>query len=313
MADDPADLLARARAGRPVGAGPAPHARRAGRPRRRGRSVASPTRPAARPTPSASPGRPARASPRSRTPCSARSAGDDVAVAVLAIDPSSPFSGGAILGDRVRMGDHATDDGVFIRSMATRGHLGGLSLATMEAVRVLDAAGWPWVLIETVGVGPGRGGGGRRRRHHRRGREPGLGRRRAGQQGRPARDRRRLRDQQGRPARRRGHPPRPRAHARPHRRRLGGGRPCSRRRPPRAMASPSCGRRSVGTARTSRPPASSSRGAPLASGTSWSASSPRSCTSERWSAGGPELDDLAGAVARRTIDPWSAAEQLLQE
>jgi LAO/AO transport system kinase len=74
-------------------------------------------------------------------------------VAVLAVDPSSPFSGGAILGDRVRMGDHATDEGVFIRSMATRGHLGGLSLATMDAVRALDAAGWPWVVIETVGVG----------------------------------------------------------------------------------------------------------------------------------------------------------------
>jgi len=72
---------------------------------------------------------------------------------VLAIDPSSPFSGGAILGDRVRMQDHATDPGVFIRSMATRGHLGGLSLATPQAVRVLDAAGKPWVLIETVGVG----------------------------------------------------------------------------------------------------------------------------------------------------------------
>jgi LAO/AO transport system kinase len=78
---------------------------------------------------------------------------DDVEVGVLAIDPSSPFSGGAILGDRVRMQDHATDPGVFIRSMATRGHLGGLSLATPQAVRVLDAAGKPWVLIETVGVG----------------------------------------------------------------------------------------------------------------------------------------------------------------
>ncbi len=74
-------------------------------------------------------------------------------VAVLAIDPSSPFTGGAILGDRVRMQDHATDEGVFIRSMATRGHLGGLSLAAPEAVRVLHACGWPWVLIETVGVG----------------------------------------------------------------------------------------------------------------------------------------------------------------
>jgi LAO/AO transport system kinase len=78
---------------------------------------------------------------------------DEVEVGVLAIDPSSPFSGGAILGDRVRMQDHATDPGVFIRSMATRGHLGGLSLATPQAVRVLDAAGKPWVLIETVGVG----------------------------------------------------------------------------------------------------------------------------------------------------------------
>ncbi|MEK7292779.1 MAG: methylmalonyl Co-A mutase-associated GTPase MeaB [Actinomycetota bacterium] len=74
-------------------------------------------------------------------------------VAVLAIDPSSPFTGGAILGDRVRMQDHATDAGVFIRSMATRGHLGGLSLATSEAMRLLDAVKYPWVLVETVGVG----------------------------------------------------------------------------------------------------------------------------------------------------------------
>ncbi|MGD9704959.1 MAG: methylmalonyl Co-A mutase-associated GTPase MeaB [Acidimicrobiia bacterium] len=76
-----------------------------------------------------------------------------IEVAVLAIDPSSPFSGGAILGDRVRMQDHATDPGVFIRSMATRGHLGGLSLATPEAIRLLDAVGRQWVLVETVGVG----------------------------------------------------------------------------------------------------------------------------------------------------------------
>src|SRR3954464_12638610 len=74
-------------------------------------------------------------------------------VAVLAIDPSSPFTGGAILGDRVRMQDHATDPGVFIRSMATRGHLGGLSLSAPEAIRLLDAIGREWVLVETVGVG----------------------------------------------------------------------------------------------------------------------------------------------------------------
>jgi len=74
-------------------------------------------------------------------------------VGVLAIDPSSPFSGGALLGDRVRMQAHATDPGVFIRSMATRGHLGGLSLATFEAMHVLEAAGFDVTLVETVGVG----------------------------------------------------------------------------------------------------------------------------------------------------------------
>jgi LAO/AO transport system kinase len=74
-------------------------------------------------------------------------------VGVLAVDPSSPFSGGALLGDRVRMQEHATDRGVFIRSMASRGHLGGLSWSTPQALRVLDAAGCDVVLIETVGVG----------------------------------------------------------------------------------------------------------------------------------------------------------------
>ena len=74
-------------------------------------------------------------------------------VSVLAIDPSSPFTGGAILGDRIRMQDHATDPSVYIRSMATRGHLGGLALAVPEAVRALGAAGMPIVLVETVGVG----------------------------------------------------------------------------------------------------------------------------------------------------------------
>jgi len=74
-------------------------------------------------------------------------------VGVLAVDPSSPFSGGALLGDRVRMQQHATDEGVFIRSMASRGHLGGLAAATPQAVRVLDSAGFDIILIETVGVG----------------------------------------------------------------------------------------------------------------------------------------------------------------
>ena len=82
---------------------------------------------------------------------SARAAGKRVAV--LAIDPTSPYTGGALLGDRVRMQEHATDPDVFIRSMATRGHLGGMALAAPEAVRILDAAGYDLVIVETVGVG----------------------------------------------------------------------------------------------------------------------------------------------------------------
>lgn len=74
-------------------------------------------------------------------------------VAVLAVDPSSPFSGGALLGDRIRMQQHSLDSSVFIRSMASRGHLGGLSAAAPQAVRVLDAAGFDLVIVETVGVG----------------------------------------------------------------------------------------------------------------------------------------------------------------
>ncbi|MBO9519993.1 MAG: methylmalonyl Co-A mutase-associated GTPase MeaB [Nocardioidaceae bacterium] len=74
-------------------------------------------------------------------------------VGVLAVDPSSPFSGGALLGDRIRMQDHALDPEVYIRSMASRGHLGGLSWAAPQALRVLDAAGCDVILVETVGVG----------------------------------------------------------------------------------------------------------------------------------------------------------------
>jgi LAO/AO transport system kinase len=78
---------------------------------------------------------------------------DGQRVGVLAVDPSSPFSGGALLGDRVRMQEHTTDDGVYIRSMGSRGHLGGLAWATPQALRVLDGAGCDVVLVETVGVG----------------------------------------------------------------------------------------------------------------------------------------------------------------
>ena len=138
-------------------------------------------------------------------------------VGVLAVDPSSPFSGGALLGDRVRMQDHATDSGVFIRSMATRGHLGGLSAAAPQAVRVLDAAGFDDVLIETVGVGqaeldvasPGRHGPGAARAGH--------GRRHPGGQGGHPGGRRRLRRQQGRPRRRSSGRARPAGHAVPRR------------------------------------------------------------------------------------------------
>ncbi|MCG7322917.1 MULTISPECIES: methylmalonyl Co-A mutase-associated GTPase MeaB [Arsenicicoccus] len=77
----------------------------------------------------------------------------DLRVGVLAVDPSSPFSGGALLGDRIRMADHVLDPQVYIRSMASRGHLGGLSWTTPQALRVLDAAGCDVILVETVGVG----------------------------------------------------------------------------------------------------------------------------------------------------------------
>ncbi len=83
----------------------------------------------------------------------ARARAQQAEVAVLAVDPSSPFSGGAILGDRIRMQGHIDDPGVFIRSMASRGHLGGISEATPRALAVLDAVGFPFLFVETVGVG----------------------------------------------------------------------------------------------------------------------------------------------------------------
>ena len=79
--------------------------------------------------------------------------GRDLSVGVLAVDPSSPFGKGALLGDRIRMGPHASDHGVFVRSMANRGHLGGIATATPAAIRVLDAMGYERIIVETVGVG----------------------------------------------------------------------------------------------------------------------------------------------------------------
>ena len=101
----------------------------------------------------ASPGRPEPARARWWIDSSPRFGARGAKVGVIAVDPTSPFSGGAVLGDRVRMNAHAADDGVFIRSMATRGHLGGLARATSDAALVLDAAGTEVVIIETVGVG----------------------------------------------------------------------------------------------------------------------------------------------------------------
>ena len=107
----------------------------------------------AAPTWSASPARPAPARARSSISSCARFARRRRTVGVIAVDPTSPYTGGAILGDRVRMQAHAGDPGVFIRSMATRGHLGGLARATSEVALVLDASGRDLVFIETVGVG----------------------------------------------------------------------------------------------------------------------------------------------------------------
>ena len=166
---------------------------------------------------------------------------------MLAIDPTSPFTGGAILGDRLRMTDHALDDGVFIRSMATRGHLGGLALAVPEAVRVLAAAGLAVGADRDRRRRPGGGRGGRQRRHVRGGRQPRLGRRGAGQQGRADGDRRRVRDQQGRPRRRRRRRATTwrRSSTWPTDRRAAGARRSSKRWPPTGAASPTCGPRSV--------------------------------------------------------------------
>lgn len=134
-------------------------------------------------------------------------------VGVLAVDPSSPFSGGALLGDRVRMSDHASDPGVYIRSMATRGHLGGLAWAAPQAIRVLDAAGCDVILVETVGVGQSEVEIASQADTSVVLLAPGMGGRHPGGQGGDPGDRRRLRRQQGRPGRRGRDRPRAEPHA----------------------------------------------------------------------------------------------------
>ena len=240
----------------------------------------------------------------------------DKRVGVLAVDPSSPFSGGALLGDRVRMQDHATDPGVYIRSMASRGHLGGLSWTTPQALRVLDAAGCDVVIVETVGVGQSEVeiagladttlvlmAPGPRRRH-------------PGGQGRDPRDRRRLRRQQGRPRRRRAGTPRAALDGR-------AGRPARAAAGSRRSCSPS-----------PSPVAASTRWSPSSTGTApgWrrAASSRRRRTRrardeieaiavaalrERWeSVGGhDDLDALAEAVVAGEKDPYAAADELVAQ
>ena len=120
-------------------------------------------------------------------------------VAVLSIDPSSPFTRGALLGDRIRLSEHFLDPGVFIRSMANRGALGGLSEAALQAALLMDAAGKDDVFLETVGVGPGRGRHHRPRRHRGARAAARLRRLDPGAQGRRDGDPRHHRGQQGRP------------------------------------------------------------------------------------------------------------------
>ena len=233
--------------------------------------------------------------------------GDEVGV--LAVDPTSPFTGGAILGDRVRMQDHATDPGVFIRSMATRGHLGGLALATPQAVRVLDAAGQAVGARRDRRRRAGRGRDRGRRRHDGRRRQPGLGRRRAGEQGRAARDRRRVRRQQGRPGRCRRHGPRPDADARALGRTRAGRRRSSRRSRPTAPASTSSST-AIGDhraflerdGRARAPP----RRAPARRGPRDRARPPRAPRRRRVCRGAT-FDALVAAVAARELDPYTAA------
>ena len=119
---------------------------------------------------------------------------------MIAVDPTSPYTGGAILGDRIRMQQHHADPGVFIRSMATRGWLGGLARATTEMTMLLDAAGLDVVMVETVGVGQDEVEIARLARRDDGGAGAGHGRRRAGDQSRYHGNRRRVRHQQGRSA-----------------------------------------------------------------------------------------------------------------
>ena len=217
------------------------------------------------------------------------------AVGIIAVDPTSPFTGGAVLGDRVRMQAHAGDAGVFIRSMATRGHLGGLARATGDAALVLDAAGNEVMLIETVGVVRTKWNRADSRRHDG---HAGAGRRRrrAGAEGRHHGDRGYLRREQGGPRRRRsardGSRGEPRA-ARVRSRRSGARRSSKpSRRPARASpgSPPQSGRSASDPQAHARPGRLWRRGSAAASSTV--------CAS--WGEAIDGLSRARGACARRT-------------
>ena len=242
-------------------------------------------------------------------------------VGVLAVDPSSPFSGGALLGDRVRMQDHAGDRGVYIRSMASRGHLGGLSWATPQALRVLDAAGCDVVLIETVGVGQSELEIASLADTTLVLRRAGHGRRDPGGQGRDPRGRRRLRRQQGRPGRRRHDRPRPPLHALARRTALRG----------RALAAADRARRSPrrDTRQRHRRGAGQDRGAPAVAGVLGRGAPPAHASGRRarsrrsrWPSlrermgdvhGSAALGSLADRVVAGETDPYRAADELLAQ
>ena len=198
------ELVDRGARGRPPSRRPRDQRRRGRHARASRRCPPASTRAPARAATIGLTGAPGRRQVDARGRARALARGDrDLRVAVLAVDPTSPYTGGALLGDRVRMQEHATDPGVFIRSMATRGHLGGMALAAPEAVRILDAAGYERIVVETVGVGQAEVDVAAATDTAVVVLAPGPRRRRADGEGRHPRGRRRLRREQGRPRRRR--------------------------------------------------------------------------------------------------------------
>ena len=238
----------------------------------------------------------------------------DREIGVLSIDPSSPFTQGAVLGDRIRLSDHFLDPGVFIRSMATRGSLGGLAEAALQAALLMDASGKDDVLLETVGVGPGRDRRRRSRRHDRARADAGLRRLDPGAEGGRDGDPRRDLRQQGRPPARQHDDPRgqvgARARARARLEGAGGAdrgvegrgdrRAAARRSTPTASRSPR---------RAPWPSAGLATCAPRCSG-----SPPRGCAASSSSAPrrDPRWAELLDRVVRREIDPATAARELVE-